>query len=111
LNNGGFALTVLADKCHALRRMQMKIQVIDDSTLIPRILEADVTKFKSLPDRAGSRQRVRFGLNCGLHIEERQQVGQEQSLVRDSGEGREHLLNSAAGLHDRRDQEVKGADT
>src|SRR5207248_2965844 len=90
--------------------MKVKIQAIDHHALSPGILKANITKFEALSDRTGSAKRIRLRADCRLHLEERQQIGQEKGLIGNAGEGREDLLDVAAGLHNGSNQEIKGAD-
>ncbi len=43
---------------------------------------------------------IRFGDDRGFHLEESQQVGQEQGLIGDTGSSGEHLLQVAGSLND-----------
>src|SRR5579862_5727301 len=62
-------------------------------------------------NRAGRRQRIRLGSDRWLHLEKRQQVSKKESLVANSSQSGENLLDIAAGLKNRASQERQGTDT
>src|SRR6266568_5440116 len=91
--------------------MKMKIQPIDYHPLSPGIVKTHIAKFEALLNRPGSAMRIRLRADGRLHLEKRKQVGQEQRLIGNARERRENLLDIAAGLHNRSDQEIKGANS
>ena len=78
--------------------------------MVPGISKADVAKLKAAPDRARYQRPIGVGDDRRLHLEERQQIGQEESLVGNARSGRKHLLQIAGGLNDGVGQVVELAD-
>ena len=78
--------------------MKAEIQSIEDEARTSRIGKRDLAKFESANHRPRRGQSVGLGADRGLHFKKREQVSEEQSLIRDPGEGRENLLNVATGL-------------
>src|SRR5438477_3606606 len=89
LDNRGFTLPIFANQGNAFRRTQLQIEVFQNQTRASGITERHIAEFESSPDRPWRRQRIRLGLDCGLHLKEGQQIGKKKSLVGDAGEGRE----------------------
>ena len=84
----------------------MEIQPIQHHPRTSWIVKRHIAEFKSANDWPGRGQGIRLRLNRRLHIKKRQQVCQEESLVRDTGDGRENLLDVAAGLKNRAGQQI-----
>ena len=97
-HHGCLALAVLPDQRHSLSRLETEIHPVENESRTTGIPERDVTKLESAQDRPWSRQPIRLGPNGRLHFKECKQVSEEECLVRDAGEGRENLLDIAAGL-------------
>ena len=96
--DGRFALSVLADQCEPLVRVQLKINLVQDPAGISRITERDVSEFDAPYDRPGRRQGILLRLDRRLHIEKCQQIGDKECLVSNPRQRRENLLDVAAGL-------------
>src|SRR5207248_1083213 len=96
LDNGGFALAVLADQSDPLTGTKLEVEAIEHQARAAGIAEGNVAELEAAHDRARSRQGIRLGANGWLHVEEGQQVGEEQSLIGNAGQGGENLLTVAA---------------
>ena len=52
LDDGGLALAVLADQCHALSGAKREVEAVEDAAARSRIGKRDIAKLKSKRDRA-----------------------------------------------------------
>ena len=73
-------------------------------------MERNVAELEPTLHGPRRRQRVGLGANRGPHLEERDQVGEEQSLIGNAREGREDLLNIRACLKNRPGKECELTD-
>src|SRR5205085_230028 len=110
LDDGGLALAVLTDQGHPLTGTKLEVQAIKHQARAAGIAEGNIAELEAAHDGARSRQGIRLGANGWLHVEEGQQVGEEQSLIGNAGKGGENLLNVAADLHNGAGQGSEGTD-
>ena len=85
LHNRGLALPVFADHGHAFAGMQAEVQPLENHAAGTRITKRHVAELEPLLDGPRRGQRVGLGSDRRLHLEEGQQVGEEQGLVGDTG--------------------------
>src|ERR1700744_3959830 len=86
LDDGGLALSILADQGDPLANVQGEIEVLQDAPRAAGIGKRDVAKLKSLANGTGRRQRIWLAADGGLHLEKCQQVGKKQGLVSHTGQ-------------------------
>ena len=65
----------------------------------------NVAELEAAHDGPRRRKRIRLGADGRLHLEERQQVGEEQRLIGNARQRREDLLDVGAGLQNRARQQ------
>src|SRR6202044_3437154 len=84
-----------------LARAEREVQVAQNAALAAGIGKRNVTELKAAHDRPWRWKRIGFGPDRGLHLEEREQIGEEQRLIGHPRQGGEYLLNVTAGLKNR----------
>src|SRR5436305_782862 len=81
------------DQSNTFPGIKVKIQPVQHNPIGARIDKGNVAKFEPLLNRTRRSKRIRLRLNRRLHLEESQQISEEQRLVGYAGESREDLLN------------------
>ena len=96
LDDGGLALAVFADQRDPLAGRESEVEVAQDPARGAGIGEGDIAKLKAAADRTAV-SGAPSGLDStrGFHLEEGQQIGEEERLVGNARRGREHLLQIA----------------
>src|SRR6201981_3595227 len=105
LCDGRFSLAIFSNQRNPLVRLDLKIDTAQHRLGIFRICERNISKFDSAPNRPWRRNGSGLCSNSRLHLEEFQQIGHEQSLIRNAGECGEQGLNIRAGTGNRTRQE------
>ena len=106
----GFSLAVLANQRHPLAGLQREIKTVKNAPAGARIRKRDILKLEPAQNRPPRAHAAGLRLHRRFHGEKRQQVCEEQRLVRDSRGRRKCLLNVAHRLHDGGSDQRKGAD-
>src|SRR5580658_3954155 len=100
-DNGGLALAVFTDQRDSLLGVKMKVESLQHQTRASRIPEGNIAKFEPASNGPWRGQGVRLRRNLGLHLEEGDQISQEQCLVSNGGERGECLLKIRARFSNR----------
>ena len=98
LDDSGLTLAVLADERDALARPQVEVEVAQHGAVRARVGERHVAELEALADRRRRVKAAGVRVHGRLHLKEGDQVGEEERLVGDAGDGREDLLQVGARL-------------
>ncbi len=85
LDDGGFALSVFADEGNALAGGEGEAEVSENGAVGAGVGEGDVAELEAALDGLGRGQAVGVGAYRRLHVEEGDEVGEEECLVGDAG--------------------------
>ena len=108
-HDGRLSLSVGANQRDALADPDGEVQPIEHQPVVPGIGERHVLEDDAATHRAGGRNSVGLGPDRRLHLEEVDEVRQEERLVGDVGERGEERLNAAVGPGERSGQELQVA--
>ena len=97
-DDGGLALTVFADEGDSFSGREGEVEVLENGSVGTGIGEGDVAELEAASDWIWSGKAVGFREDGWLHVEEGDEVGEEERLIGDAGGSGEDLLEVGAGL-------------
>src|SRR6185437_6819822 len=77
LHHSRLALAVLADQRNPLSRRKREVEVVEYGTIRSRIGKRDIAKLKTAPYRHWHLLAIGIRVDRRLHLEERDQIGEE----------------------------------